>query len=263
MRILDVDHPRVPLERAPLVLVLCQLRFNAHPELEQRPVIEAIRDHLGGEYPDIESKDTQEAHFQFGPPGFELHQRSGKSHVLRSPHHPWWILISPAVANLVAPTYSDRTDFLNRITSLRQALAGAGGVPAVERVGVRYVSRVADEGFLEQLDDYVIPEVLGASNLPTAQGTELIQSMFDMAVQSDSTTGRVRAGLVPGGVSPDPAVEPADGPAWLIDVDMWDASYRPTDNTVDERAAELAANQYQLFRWLVTDEFLTYFGGQV
>lgn len=263
MRILDVDYTRVPLERAPLVLVLCQLRFSKRPELEQRTVIEAIRVHLGDEYPDIEPQDIQQAHFQFGPPGFELHQRSGKSHTLRSPHHDWRIVISSAVANLIAPTYSDRTDFLDRVTALRRAVADAGGVPAVERVGVRYVSRVTDEDFLDHLDHYVIPEVLGASDLPTAEGTELIQSMFDMAVQRDSTTGRVRAGLVPGGVTPDPAVEPADGPAWLIDVDMWDASYRPTDDTVDERAAELAASQYQLFRWLVTEEFLTYFGGQV
>lgn len=251
----------MPLERDPLVLVLCQLRFHERPELEQRSVIEAIRDQLGGEYPDIEPEETQEAYFQIGPPGFELRQRSGKSHTLRSPHHAWWIRIAPAVANLVTPSYSDRADFMKRITGLRQALADAGGVPTVEQVGVRYVSRVTDEDFIHNLDRYVIREVLGAAKLPAAPGTEVIQSMFDVAVQRDSAFGRVRAGLVPGGVTPDPAVVPAEGRSWLIDVDMWDAFDRPTDETVDERAADLAANQYQLFRWLVTDEFITYFGG--
>lgn len=263
VRMLDVDYKRVLLNPAPLVLVLCQLRFNKRPQLGERAVVEAIQRHLDGQYPDIEQRDTQEARVQFGAPGIELHQQKGTHHVLRSPHHPWWVLVSPAVATLVAPTYSERSDFIGRVAALREALSDAGGVPAVERVGVRYVSRVTDPDFVNDLDRYVRQEVLGATVLPADDATELVHSLFDMVVQRGSVTGRARAGVVPPGVTPDPAIEPVDDPAWIIDVDMWDPTYRPADSTVDERAAELAEAQYQLFRWIVTEDFLRYFGGDI
>lgn len=263
MKLVNLDVKRVPLPRAPLVLVLCQLRFNAQPELGIRATAEAVLEELAPAYVDLQEQTVDEATFELGAPGFEVRRQSGKNFLLKNPAHSWWILLSPSVATLVSPSYSERKDFTDRIAALRGALSEVAGVKAITRVGVRYVSRVADDDFLADLSRYVHPRVLGATDLPLADGADLGQTLSDTLVHRGNTTARVRAGLVPAGLSPDPAVTPLQKKSWLFDVDMFDADYRAADEGVEQAAAELARTQYQLFRWLVTDEFLRYFGGDI
>lgn len=263
MKLIGVEYERVHLERAPLVLILCQLRFNDHPALGQRPAADAILERLKPEYVEVVNQDVTEAVFHLDAPGVAVQQHTAQSFILRSPGSPWWVLLSPSIATLVGTKYSERQDFLSRITELRKALTEQAQVSAVERVGVRYVARVADENFLSDLNTYVRPDVLGGTRLPLADETQLTQTVSDTIIQQGATVARVRAGLMPAGATPDPAIAPIGRSSWVVDIDTFNADYRHADESVEDTAAELAQNQYQLFRWLVTDDFLRYFGGDI
>ena len=258
--VLREAFPEVPLEPAPLVLVLCQLRYNALPELASRAAVEDIREALGGDYPDIEARSYEGVQIDVGPPGVQLLQQASKSHVLRSPHHPWWILLSEGVASLVTPQYSSRKDFMGRVSRLRQVLQAAG-VPAVQRVGVRYVSRVEAPDFIADLPRYVNREMLGGTQLPLAEDVTLAQSLLDVAIPWDEhNVVRIRTGIVGPGVVADPAIPPLPSQSWVLDIDAFNEKYQAT-NEVDDSALGLAENQYHLFRSIVTNDFLERFGG--
>lgn len=263
MKLLDVEYERVHLERAPLVLILCQLRFNDHPALGQRATAEAILERLKPQYVEVVNQDVTEAVFHLDAPGVAVQQQTAQSFILKSPGSPWWVMLSPSIATLVGTNYSERQDFLDRITALREALTEQAQVSAVERVGVRYVARVADADFLANLDTYVRTDVLGGTHLPLAGETQINQTVSDTVIQQGSTVARVRAGLMPAGATPDPAIPPLDRSSWVFDIDTFNGDYRHADESVEGTAADLARNQYQLFRWLVTDEFLRYFGGDI
>ncbi len=260
-RVLSVTFDEVPLDPAPLVLVLCQLRFNPQPDLAQRAAIERIRDLLDGEYADIEERTDAGVTIDVGPPGVQMVQQASKSHVLRSPQHPWWILVGDGVATLATSEYSSRRDFVSRVCRLCEALEGVG-VPAVHWVGVRYVSRVTGADFINDLPTYLQREMLGGTQLPLAPDVGLAQSVWDVAIPwEDHNVVRIRTGIVGPGVVTDPAIQPVSEQSWLLDIDAFNQKYRAIDQA-DEIAEGLAENQYQLFRSIVTDEFLIRFGGQ-
>lgn len=259
MRFLKEDYTRVHLERAPLVLVLAQLRHSERPVLGERDTIDAIVEALDRDYPDVQPRTVQNNTIEVDAPGLVLHQEENTSHILRSPDHPWWISISPSVTTLATPEYEDREEFEHRFKQLRSALADVGGLPAVTRVAVRYVTQIADEDFLDNLDQYIKTAASGGVDLPVTDGTQLVQSMVDVLLRQESITGRVRAGMFPAGIQPDPAVPPIDVRSWIIDVDVWDDQFLAADEALDEQMAELAEGQYQMFRWLVTDDYIKYF----
>lgn len=134
----------------------------------------AIRDLLDGEYTDIEERTDAGVTIDVGPPGVQMVQQASKSHVLRSPQHPWWILVGDGLATLATSEYSSRRDFVSRVCRLREALAGVG-VPAVHWVGVRYVSRVTGADFINDLPTYLQREMLGGTQLPLTLSTRSIE----------------------------------------------------------------------------------------
>ena len=259
--VLPQEYPEVPLQDPPIVLALCQLRFNTVPDLGNRARIEALRDHLAGEYPDIVEQKSQEFELAVGPPGMQVKQRLDVAHKLQSPRHPWWILVSPALATLVTPIYKSRTDFADRIARLREALDEVGQVPAITRVGVRIINRVTTEDVLADLPTHVEPEFLSASVMEVADNAQLVQSVQTVILGWEQNVARLGIGVVPPGFVPDPAVPAHDGSAWMLDIDTWNDEYRPVDSSVEDTATNLAENAYRLFRRVVREQLLIRFGG--
>ncbi len=261
---LSTNLPDVHLERAPLVLALCQIRFNDVEGLVARDSAHDLKEWLQPEYPDLSRQPVpQGVQIQFSPgkdpvaaPAEEL-----DSFTLRNPDHPWEVRLASGVATIFATSYTTRDDFMARVSSLRAGLREVVGVPAITRLGIRYVNRVTDEEILDRLGAYVQAELLGAALAPIARDASLVQSLNDIVFERDATAVRMRVGLVPPGVQPDPAVQPADLPSWICDVDTFDARFQSLDETVEQRAATLAEDAYQLFRWAVTDRFLDHFRG--
>lgn len=256
----------VHLDRAPLVLALCQMRFNDVADVVSRDSMVRLRERLMPAYPDLGQEEQHAIMLKIQPgrdPEQIESQPSTLNFKLRNPESPWWLSISRGVATLVTNTYTERSDFMGRITALREALADVLEVPALTRLGVRYVSRVTDDAVLDHLDRYVRRELLAAAVAPIGPGAELVQSFTDIVFQQDDTAVRLRTGLVPPGTQPDTSILIDDQAAWLCDIDAYDTQLRALDERVDERASLLAEDAYQLFRWVVTNEFLKHHGGDV
>lgn len=258
--VVAATYTEVPLENPPIVLALCQLTFNEIPELLERSAIVAVRDHLG-DYPDIEVRDQQELQFQIGPPGLQVHQLASRAHVLRSPHHPWWVLLGPGTATLVTTTYEGRADFVRRVAALRRALQDVAGIPAVVRIAVRVVNRVDDDAVLDRVEQMIQPRFLGGIGFPVAPGAAMVHSLQDIVLRWADNVIRVRTGHVPPEFVPDPAVPGLPVPSWLLDLDASTDTYRSFDQ-VEGTAEGLAENIHHVFRAIVQDDFLRHFGGR-
>lgn len=261
---LSTRLPDVHLERAPLVLALCQFRFNDVEGLVNRDSVHSLREWLRPEYSDLSQQSVPHGvQIQFSPGKDPVAAAAEEldSFTLRNPHHSWHLRLTSGVATVFATSYTTRDDFMGRVSALRSGLRDVLGVPAITRLGIRYVNRVTDEAVLERLGAYVQAELLGAAHAPIAAEASLVQSLNDIFFEHDTTAVRMRVGLVPPGVQPDPAVQPVDAPSWICDVDTFDSMFRTLDEAVDQRAAALAEDAYQLFRWAVTDRFLDHFRG--
>ena len=60
-------------------------------------------------------------------------------------------------------------------------------------------------------------------------------------------------------------IQAVDTPSWILDLDMASSSLGPGGpdlNRVVGMAEEFSERIYTFFRWAVTDEFMTYYGGK-
>jgi uncharacterized protein (TIGR04255 family) len=130
-----------------------------------------------------------------------------------------------------------------------------------QRLGVRYIDRLTGPA-IERISDLVNREVLGVSLTPVGQAAQhvLTDSLFP------AEEGQIRArwgNLPPNGTIDPEALEPDGKPSWVLDLDMFRSG--PQTFATDEltnTATQFAQRIYTVFRWIVTDEFLKFYGGK-
>jgi uncharacterized protein (TIGR04255 family) len=68
---------------------------------------------------------------------------------------------------------------------------------------------------------------------------------------------------VPAQATVDPEIPPIDGPSWVIDLDMFTPSTQSfgTEDLVT-KVTRYSERIYGVFRWMVNDEFLRFYGGE-
>ena len=73
-----------------------------------------------------------------------------------------------------------------------------------------------------------------------------------------------RWGMLPANATYDPSVlEPVDAPSWFLDLDMFVSSTQPFEpESLMNTSRRFAEGIYFVFRQMVTDEFLKFYGGQ-
>jgi uncharacterized protein (TIGR04255 family) len=102
----------------------------------------------------------------------------------------------------------------------------------------------------------------------TRLGRELLQSLgiHHLQLPEEGAQAMIRTGLVPAGQSLDPnAIEALEVPSWVLDIDAFqhypDGAMRLEASSLIPRTRSLCERIYALFRWSVTDQFLSRFGG--
>jgi len=69
--------------------------------------------------------------------------------------------------------------------------------------------------------------------------------------------------LPPGGTTDADALEPIEEDSWILDLDLFSDEPQAFDAEDLSAAVERFAGRiYALFRWMVTDEFLRFYGRQ-
>jgi len=252
--------PEVPLSKAPLVRVICQLRFPLIVAVEQRDTIAPFQEAIRGTYPVLRQERTQAV--LLGPTGIG---QAAPNQIVWRFHDidaAWRVSLAPDFLALETTRYTSRSEFLDRLRQVLVVLGEHVQPKLIDRLGVRYIDRIAGSDVLE-LPRLVRPEVCGIAG--TAAATHLQHSITESMFVIDREQMLARWGKLPPQATIDPAaIEPINEPSWILDLDMFGTERVVFDvDRVLAAATGYCERIYGVFRWAVTDEFLRRFGGNV
>jgi len=251
---------KIRLKDAPLALVLCQIRWPEFQHLRGDLSETALAfGSVFDEYPVI--SDLHEVAYTITPESV-TQQLGEKIFQWHSIDGVWHISLSRRFVTLYCTTYTSFPDFLERLKSVLDAVGAHVKVPLIERVGVRYVNQVTDPRLVENLAEYVRPEVLGYSALTgVSEEVRLASGANQARYLVEGAALQVRSGIVPAGETVDPAVSPAQVSSWILDLDASAERVTPFDApSVLATAGKLSDFAYDFFKYVSTDGFLKEFG---
>lgn len=250
--------PEVPLQSAPLVRVIAQLRFPEILSVEQRSFVAPFQEAIRSEYPVLRQEETQGSLVVLGglapaKPQIAWRFSSTDGH--------WRVSLTPDFLALETTKYVSRSDFFSRLESLANALVKHIEPGQLDRLGVRYIDRITGEA-VSDIAALVRPEVRGIAG--TSAAAHAVHALSESMFQLHDARVLARWGCLPAGATVDPtAIEPANEKSWILDLDMFSTVPMPfvVDRVIPE-AQRFAERIYTVFRWAVTDEFLVRYGAK-
>ena len=251
--------PEVPLANAPLIRVIAQVRFPLIASVENRSFVAPFQEAIRDDYPTLRPEQSQNV--VIGPAG-PASVQSSVSWRFSDATSTWRVTLAPEFLALDTRQYTSRDDFLDRFRRVLTELREHVNPGTVDRLGVRYIDRILGES-LGALPQLVRPEVAGVMATPLADDAHhmIAETLFQLPEPSSQLMARW--GRLPAGSTVDPAaIDPADEPSWILDVDAFTQGTSAFEvETIDLRARALAERIYSFFRWVVTAEFDRTYGG--
>ena len=251
--------PEIPLDAAPLVRVIAQVRYPLIASVESRSFIGAFQEAIRNDYPTLRPEESRSV--VLGPEG-PLSTRSDVSWRFSDESGAWRVTLAPDFLAIETWRYTSRDDFLDRFRRVLTELHAHVNPRTVDRLGVRYIDRILGED-LRALPQLVRPEVAGILATPLAEDAHELVSQTLFRLPGSNGQLRARWGRVPARSTVDPAaVDPVDEPSWILDIDAFRQESSAFDvELIGSRARTLAERIYSFFRWVVTDEFHRRYGG--
>lgn len=249
----------IPLENAPLVRVIAQLRFPEILSVEQRDYVAPFQEAIRKMYPVLRQEQTQGIVLSFGGATSAKPQIAWR---FSDTEGHWRVSLTPEFLALETTNYVSRADFFSRLKLLAEALYEHIEPSQLDRVGVRYIDRIAGNA-VDDIAKLVRPEVRGITG--TVAATHAVHALSESMFELPGARVVARWGYLPPGSTVDPAaIEPEDDKSWILDLDMFSTAPMPfvVDAVVAE-AQRFAERIYTIFRWAVTDDFLERYGGQL
>lgn len=259
--LVGVSPPEIPLPQAPLVRVIAQVRFPLIASIERREFIASFQEALRTTYPVLRQEMVQS--FAMGSQGV-AHTSTQTIWRLYDLQGSWRLSLAPDFLALETTVYTSRSDFVDRLHTALCALHTHIGPELVDRLGLRYIDRVVLSE-TEDITQLVRPDVSGLLATPLAPHIQeaLSVSLFELPevqAQLQARWGRIPA---QGTIDPD-ALEPVDMPSWILDLDMSSKGPRSFDTeALVQDVRRYAERIYAMFRWVVTEEFLRRYGGEL
>lgn len=255
----------VPLPRAPLAQTLTQIRFPTQSVLTLNDeVANDLALKLRPAYPVLNV--VSQVELILTPEGAKPTTEGAKVWRLSSADESWQLSFTSNFLTLSTSQYTSRDDFCARLGDAWATFSDVVGHPAIQRIGFRYINRVDDRGFLENLATMVRPEVLGAT-FAGGNAAPIARSFTENHhVPTSGDHLLARWGLFPPGDTIDPfTLPPHPLTSWILDLDSFRDFGAPqlASPDVPEIVKDLGHAAYRYFRWAVTDEFLRFFGGGV
>jgi uncharacterized protein (TIGR04255 family) len=248
----------VPLPSAPLVRVLTQVRFPPIWSIADPTAIAPFQEVIRATYP-LSTKEVVQ-HIELSPERPAV--QADTIWRFQDRAEEWRVSLGTSFIALETTKYASRKDFLSRVGSLIDSLRRTVNPQLATRIGLRYVDRL-DGAAVEQIEDLLRPEVLGSYTLFEGAVRNILANA-EFATEEGATL-TARWGMLPSGKSFDPNVlPPIKERSWVIDLDMYTTAQ--TDFAVAALSPQLegfAKRIYAVFRYMVRDEFLTYYGGRL
>ncbi len=256
----------VHLPRAPLVRVIAQVRFPTILAIRDPDKVAVVQEKLRDSYPylsldqvhSIEVNDKQVPNVR---PDLVWRLADLEKEVR------WRVSLGVDFVSLETTNYHTRNDFLDRLKTLITAVEHSFTPALATRLGLRYIAQLKNEAF-ENVSNLIRPEILGVIRTPVDSDTMLKDSVIHMMTEAqfeahDSSRVQGRWGMLPPNVTYAPdALEPYSKRSWILDLDMFTSESRPfAHNELITTAESFAETQYWIFRQMVTEEFLKFYGG--
>lgn len=250
----------VPLPHAPLVRVIAQVRFPTILSIRNPEEVATFQENVRSAYPILNQEQVRRVVLNADPPAspkiqedvvWRFHDRDRK----------WRVSLATDFVALETSRYDNRRDFLTRLQSIVGAVETTMNPQEALRLGIRYIDRITGPA-LRDVSKLIRREVLGVSLCPIGEAAETVLTETQFRAQEGSL--QARWGLLPANGTIDPGtLEPIDEPSWILDLDM--SSSEPLDFSADvlgNTAERFTERVYSVFRWMVTTDFLHFYGGQ-
>lgn len=253
----------VPLNDAPLVRVIAQVRFPPILSIEKKDFVGSFQEAIREKYPILQPEQTQS--FAISPQGVvPIAPQVTWRFVDTTNRWNWRVSLAPNFVALETNSYLSRSDFLERLKNILFALNESFKPPIIERFGLRYIDRIVGQNF-QDISLLVKPEIAGMMN---ADFREYIHQSINESLFILPDGGKqivARWGTMPGGTTFDPeSIEAVAEASWILDIDMSISNNRQF--SVEELMSEaqhFAERIYTFFRWAVKDDFLRRYGGKL
>lgn len=255
----------IPLPSAPLVRTIAQVKFPLLTQfsINGDAVASAVAGALVEHYPLLEV--GQEVSMTLTADGPSEQRSTTRIWRLVSADRAWQVTFTGTFLSIDTTAYVRRRDFAQRLTDAWEALNQHVPVPYIDRLGVRYINQVADQDHLSRLGQLLRPEMLGIALAQDPDEARLAAAMAEAQYHfPDGSAFTARWGMLPAGTSIENASPAFDHSTWILDMDSF-CEFKPNSNAgqnLFEDVRALALRGYQFFRWAVTDDFISTFGGQ-
>lgn len=255
----------VQLPDAPLARVIAQARFAPILAIRNPDSAASFQEAIRGTYPVLQEERTN--HFVIGPLGLPASPREEVIWRFGDREKPLWrVSLSVDFVAIETSAYASRADFLSRFEHVVQALEQSFKPAQCQRLGIRYIDRMKGEA-ITRIVDLIRPKILGIAlpneEQPLSLGGAVLHLMTEAALAAEEGKITARWGSLPENATYDPnALELIDEPSWILDLDMFTTSPVTFESGVLASTAKAFAERiYAVFREMVTDEFLRFYGG--
>jgi uncharacterized protein (TIGR04255 family) len=253
-------------QRAPLALVLCQVRFVRKYRLATEGAIAPFQEALETAYPNAQQSFSQSTEVQIGGPagvGVQPLQTSPLWQFSDQEDN-WTVTLAPDFITLETRKYQHFEDFLDRLTYILRALATTVRPTLCRRVGLRYIDEIRSSK--RDWPAIFRPEVLGLNQIPEFHAASE-RSHHIMTFNTGRADITLQHGLFPTGstVLPRRGEIVKSSPFYLFDIDMYREFHSPKSIAMDPDVIRSLVQDFHdtisaLFRWATTDEYRSSLG---
>ncbi len=247
------EYEQVQFKKAPLRLVIGQVRFTIMPRFEQKAFIADFQEAVHAQYPRVSREAS--ITYQISPTG--INPNPGETlWRFSSRDNRWAIVIGEFAITLESRAYSSMHDFLHRFRHILKVANETLEVTDRLRLGLRYINEIRHpraENF-GQWRALFNPEFVGfeASGLLDGQVEHTLQ---EIQVNRPDGVLSIRHGLLNGFVvAPLPQEPPPIGQFYLIDLDYYDMSECDLDiSATIQQMQDYNDVLYRFFRWTLSE----------
>jgi uncharacterized protein (TIGR04255 family) len=256
----------VPLPRAPLARVIAQVRFAPILAIRNPDIVAKFQEAIRGAYP-ILSEDRIHR-IVMASAGIPDVREGVIWRFSDGEKRQWRASLSVDFVALETSAYLSRQDFLARLGGILAALEGAFNPAEAQRLGLRYIDRLTGDA-VTHIAELIRPKVLGILQPNKEPPSKLGESVLHLLTEAQllAEEGRIQArwGRLPENVTYDPdSLEPIGEASWVLDLDMFTPGPQKfATNELLATATGFAERIYSVFREMVTDEFLKFYGGEL
>lgn len=245
------EYEWVQFKKAPLRLVIGQIRFTIMPRFEQKAFIAGFQEAIRSEYPRVSRESA--VTYQLSPTGIS----PNPGEILwrfSSRDNKWAVVVGEAAITLESREYSSMHKFLGRFESILKVGRETLEITDRLRLGLRYINeiRYPNAESLSEWNSLLKPDFV-CFDAPNLLDGQVHRTLQEIQVERSDGTFAIRHGLL-NGVTIVPKELPTNEPFYLIDLDYYDTKELDFDIPATiKQMRDYNDIIYRFFRWTLNE----------